>query len=65
MVYYVIILGFSRCATAHRLGTTDKTVGKWVKRYQEEGENGLLDRSRSGSPRKFGDAERELVVKVA
>lgn len=65
MVYFVVSLGYSRCAAAHRLGTTDKTVGKWVRRYQEEGENGLLDRSRSGSPRKFGDAERELVVRVA
>jgi len=65
MVYFVLFSGYSRCAAAQRLGTTDKTVGKWVKRYQDLGSSGFIDLPRSGRPREIPDNQRELIVRVA
>lgn len=65
MVYFAIYLGYSYSATAKRLGTTPKTVSKWIRRYEEQGESGLLDQPRSGRPREIPDNQRELIVRVA
>jgi len=37
--------GLTKAAAARQFHTTAKTVGKWVKRFQEEGVDGLRDRS--------------------
>jgi transposase InsO family protein len=45
MVRSVIEGGLSKAAAARRYNTTPKTVGKWVRRFKEEGVEGLRDRS--------------------
>jgi transposase InsO family protein len=45
MVRCVVEGGLSQAAAARQFNTTPKTVGKWVKRFREEGVDGLLDRS--------------------
>ncbi len=43
--------GLSNALTARRLGVVPNTVGKWRKRFVEEGFAGLRDRPRPGRPR--------------
>jgi transposase InsO family protein len=45
MVRCVVDGGLSTAAAARQFNTTAKTVAKWVKRFREEGVNGLRDRS--------------------
>ena len=45
MVRAVVDRGLSKAAAARQFNTTAKTVDKWVKRYCEEGVEGLRDRS--------------------
>ena len=45
MVLLVIEQGHSLRAVGERFGISAHTVGKWVRRYREEGATGLLDRS--------------------
>ena len=45
MVRCVVEAGMSKTAAARQFNTTPKTVGKWVKRFREEGVDGLRDRS--------------------
>jgi transposase InsO family protein len=45
MVRAVVDRGLSKAAAARQFNTTPKTVAKWVKRFREEGVNGLCDRS--------------------
>ena len=45
MVRAVVDNGLTKAAAARQFNTTPKTVGKWVKRFQEEGVDGLRDRS--------------------
>jgi transposase InsO family protein len=45
MVGAVLDNGLSRAAAARQFHTTAKTVSKWVKRFREEGVDGLRDRS--------------------
>jgi transposase InsO family protein len=45
MVRSVVEGGLSKAAAARRYNTTPKTVGKWVRRFKEEGVEGLRDRS--------------------
>ena len=45
LVWRVLFGGETPTAVAAALGTTAKTVGKWVDRYQAEGLRGLEDRS--------------------
>jgi transposase InsO family protein len=45
MVRAVVDGGVSKAAVARQFHTTPKTVGKWVKRFNEEGVEGLHDRS--------------------
>src|SRR5215470_3255906 len=45
MVRSVVEGGLSKAAAARRFNTTPKTVGKWVERFEEEGVEGLRDRS--------------------
>jgi transposase len=48
--------GLSNAHIARRLGIVPNTVGKWRKRFCEEGFAGLRDRPRSGRPRVFAAA---------
>jgi transposase InsO family protein len=45
MVRAVVDEGLTKAAAAWQFHTTPKTVGKWVKRFKEEGVEGLRDRS--------------------
>jgi transposase InsO family protein len=45
MVRAVVDGGLTKAAAARQFHTTAKTVGKWVKRFKEEGVEGLHDRS--------------------
>jgi len=52
--------------TARRLSISRNTVRKWVRRYQEEGEAGLVDRSRRPhtSPRRTPQEVEEQVLSL-
>ena len=45
MVGAVVDKGLSKAETARQFHTTSKTVAKWVRRFREDGVEGLLDRS--------------------
>jgi transposase len=62
-----IILAFaageSKESIARKHGLTARTVGKWRRRYREMGLAGLMDRPRSGAPRRLGiDASLWVLV---
>jgi transposase len=42
---------------AERLGVHEHTVGKWGRRFAEDGINGLTDEYRAGRPRTLSDAQ--------
>ena len=41
----VVVGGWSVAAAAEAAGVTERTVWRWIKRFREEGEQGLVDRS--------------------
>lgn len=45
LVRRVLVEGQARCEVAEELGVCERTVRKWVDRYEAEGEAGLADRS--------------------
>jgi transposase len=47
---------------AARLGLARQTVGKWRRRFIEQGLDGLHDEPRSGAPRTIDDARIEAVI---
>jgi transposase InsO family protein len=49
MVRRVVEQGWSLTEAAAAAGVSDRTCSKWVRRYQADGEDGLLDRSSSPS----------------
>ncbi|MFM8524704.1 MAG: helix-turn-helix domain-containing protein, partial [Cyanobacteriota bacterium] len=49
--------GETNTAIAKRMGLTGMTVGKWRKRYLEQGLEGLHDELRPGRPRTYEDEE--------
>ena len=44
--------------------TSERTVQRWIKRYQAEGIQGLFDVPRAGAPRKATPEYRDLLVKT-
>jgi transposase len=54
--------GITNSEVARRLGVTGQTVGKWRRRYIEQGPAGLLDEPRPGAPRRIGDEAVEAVI---
>ncbi len=52
--------------TAREYNTSPHVVRKWKRRYEEEGKNGLEDRSRRPKrmPRAIGEEEKEKIVKL-
>ncbi|MEB3353624.1 MAG: helix-turn-helix domain-containing protein [Cyanobacteriota bacterium] len=49
--------GETNTAIAKRMGLTGMTVGKWRKRYLEQGLEGLHDELRPGRPRTYEDED--------
>jgi len=54
--------GMSNTAIAQHLPATLQTVGKWRRRFLENGIDGLLDEPRPGTSRKLGDENIERVL---
>src|SRR5271169_865380 len=54
--------GVSATETASEMKVCLQTVGKWRKRFAEQGVDGLLDEPRPGQPRKVTDADVERVL---
>lgn len=54
--------GVSNTAAAEQLGITIQTVGKWRKRFRQQGVDGLLDGPRPGPPRSITDEDVERVL---
>jgi len=54
--------GMSNEAVAREVGVTGQTVGKWRRRFIEQGLSGLLDEPRPGAPRSVGDDDVERVI---
>jgi transposase InsO family protein/transposase-like protein len=62
MVGRVLEEGWSVTAAAAAAGVSDRTCAKWVRRYETEGEAGLLDRS--SAPRSIPHRTPEQLVEV-
>jgi transposase InsO family protein len=45
LVDRVLVAGWSLSSAAEAAGVSERTVGKWVRRFSEEGPGGLVDRS--------------------
>jgi len=56
--------GASNKQVANKLHITPQTVGKWRKRYIENGLDGLLDEPRPGAPRSITDDDVERVIEL-
>ena len=54
--------GGTNQAVAAQLGVVGATVGKWRRRFIQEGVDGLLDEPRPGAPRTIADEDVERVV---
>jgi transposase len=54
--------GGSNIDIAAQLGCNPATVGKWRRRYSEQGLDGLLDEPRVGRPRQIGDDKVEQII---
>jgi transposase InsO family protein len=63
LVDRVVSEGWSVTAAAAAAGVSERTVWRWVKRWREEGESGLLDRScrPHRSPRRLQAAKVEAI----
>ena len=57
--------GESHVAIASRLGISKMTVGKWRRRYLEQGIEGLQDEERPGRPRTHDDERVAEVINTA
>ena len=55
--------GFENKKIAYELGATKDTVGKWRRRFAEQGLDGLYDEPRPGAPRQIGDDEIAEVIR--
>jgi transposase InsO family protein len=63
LVARVLEEGWSVAAAAEAAGVTERTVWRWIKRFREEGERGLLDRSSRphSSPTRLPAAKVEVI----
>ena len=57
--------GWSNAATARHLHLSVNTVRLWRRRFLEDPEHGLEDRSRPGRPRIYSDVDRAVVIAFA
>jgi transposase len=61
----IVLASLEGCANveiAGKLRTSHVTVGKWRKRFIEDGVDGLFDEPRPGAPRKISDEDVEAIV---
>jgi len=42
-----------------------KSVRKWIKRFNEKGMEGLMDKPRGGAPCRFTEKQREEIIKIS
>lgn len=54
--------GKSQIEVAHELGLKASTISKWVRRFEENGLAGLLDKARSGKPKTVGTDLRIRII---
>ncbi len=54
--------GFTNVAIAEELDTRPTTVGKWRRRFAEQGSEGLLDAPRSGRTPEYGDETQQRIL---
>jgi len=54
--------GLQSKEVAERLGVHEHTVGKWRRRFVQDGIEGLTDEYRSGRPRTVSDAQVAQVI---
>lgn len=54
--------GWNNAEVAGKLRTSHVTVGKWRRRFIEDGVDGLFDEPRPGAPRKISDKDVEAIV---
>lgn len=59
-----VLRGRSMADVADAFGTDRSTVFRWVKRYEDNGEQGLLRRPTSGRPRKLQDLDDEDLCNI-
>lgn len=62
---HIILLadrGLKNIEIANRVGISNWTVGKWRRRYAEQGISGLYDEQRPGAPRKYSDDDIERII---
>jgi transposase InsO family protein len=66
LVDRVVEEGWSPSAAAHAAGVSERTVYRWLKRWREEGERGLLDRSSAPKsiPHRTAPARVEAIAKL-
>lgn len=57
--------GASMSSIARALGTNRTRVGEWLRRFEEEGIEGLADQARSGRPVEITPMERHQVIAAA
>jgi transposase len=57
--------GLTNEEIARVVGLSAHKVGKWRRRFAEQGMDGLLDRPRPGGPRRYGHDERLRVFQTA
>ena len=61
-IVLVCAQGGTNQAVAAQLGVVGATVGKWRRRFIQQGIDGLLDEPRPGAPRTIADEDVERVV---
>jgi transposase len=54
-----LLEGYPSMTVAHFSNVTTRTLYRWVKRFNEQGIDGLVDRPRKGAPRKITAAQSE------
>ena len=57
--------GYNNGACARKIGRSIKTVKKWWRRYEEEGEAGLRKKKTSGRPRSTTPAQDAAIAAVS
>ena len=57
-----LALGKAGNQVAKELGIARQTVGRWGRRFQERGTEGLEDAPRSGRPRSIGEEKIQQIV---
>ncbi len=64
MVRRVVEENWSLAAAAEAVGVSERTCGKWVKRYRDEGDAGLVDRSSAprSVPTRTSEERRQVIA---